>query len=75
MVDIRTGKNGPADSEALAMAILILKKCCIKDAEQGAIEGALFVESHLITTPEKSFDDFAGTETDKKRNRKILGLE
>lgn len=50
-------------------------ECCIKDAKQGAKEGALFIEFHLIKTPEKSFDDFAGTTTDKKRNRKILGLE
>ena len=35
-------------------------ECCIKDAEQGAAEGAPFIESHIIKTTAKSFDDFAG---------------
>jgi sugar phosphate isomerase/epimerase len=34
-------------------------ECCIKDAAQGAAEGAPFIESHLITPPSFAFDDFA----------------
>ena len=35
-------------------------ECCLKDSEQGAAEGAPFIESHIIQVTEKSFDDFAG---------------
>jgi len=49
-------------------------ECCYKDAEQGAAEGAPFIESMLIDVPKKAFDDFAGAASDSERNRKILGL-
>ncbi len=49
-------------------------ECCIKDAKQGAIEGAKFIQDHIITVTEKAFDDFAGVEADEMLNRKILGL-
>ena len=50
-------------------------ECCIKDGEQGAAEGAEAIKRFMIETPKKAFDDFAGSGTDKARNRKILGLE
>lgn len=50
-------------------------ECCFKDADQGAAEGAPFIEAHLIDVPKKAFDDFAGGASDTKRNRRILGLE
>ncbi|HJW30378.1 MAG TPA: sugar phosphate isomerase/epimerase, partial [Saprospiraceae bacterium] len=50
-------------------------ECCIKDSEQGAAEGAPFIRHHMIHKTERAFDDFAGMVTDKKKNRKILGLE
>jgi sugar phosphate isomerase/epimerase len=49
-------------------------ECCIKDGEQGAREGAMFIEEHLIKQTEKAFDDFAGSETDDEINKKILGI-
>ncbi len=49
-------------------------ECCIKHPEQGAAEGAPFIRDHIIRVTEKAFDDFAGAETDKERNRRILGL-
>lgn len=49
-------------------------ECCIKSPEQGAREGAPFINRHLIESTEVAFDDFAGGETDVERNRKILGL-
>jgi sugar phosphate isomerase/epimerase len=49
-------------------------ECCVKDAAQGAEEGAQLISSLLIETPEKAFDDFAGAPSDTSRNRKILGL-
>ena len=50
-------------------------ECCIKNAEDGAREGAAFIKDHIIRVTENAFDDFAGTNTDEKTNRKILGLE
>jgi len=50
-------------------------ECCLKDSQQGAQEGAPFIAAHLITTPAKAFDDFAGGASDEVANRKILGLE
>ena len=50
-------------------------ECCIKHPEQGAAEGAPFIESHIIRVTEKAFDDFAGASSDKEKNRKILGID
>ena len=50
-------------------------ECCYKDASQGAAEGAPFIAQHLITSPAKAFDDFAGAASDTKRNRRILGVK
>jgi sugar phosphate isomerase/epimerase len=49
-------------------------ECCIKHPEQGAAEGAPFIESHIIRVTEKAFDDFAGAGTDLAANKAILGL-
>ena len=49
-------------------------ECAIKDSEQGAAEGAPFIADHIIRVTEKAFDDFAGTGTDEKTNRRMLGL-
>lgn len=50
-------------------------ECCLKHPEDGAAEGAPFIQNHIIRVTEKAFDDFAGGGTDKQRNRKILGLD
>ena len=50
-------------------------ECCIKDAEQGAREGAPFIADHIIKVTEKAFDDFAGGATDEALLRKIIGLD
>ncbi len=50
-------------------------ECCIKDGEQGATEGAPFIRSHMIESTDRDFDDFASGGSDKKANRKILGLD
>ncbi|WP_207458356.1 sugar phosphate isomerase/epimerase [Azospirillum sp. SYSU D00513] len=49
-------------------------ECCMKHPEQGAAEGAPFIEAHIIRTTEKAFDDFAGTGTDLEANRRMLGI-
>ncbi len=49
-------------------------ECCIKSPEQGAEEGADFIQHHIINVTEKAFDDFAGGESDPELINKILGL-
>ena len=50
-------------------------ECCLKSPEQGAAEGAPFIEAHIIEATEKAFDDFAGGETDMGQIRPMLGLK
>lgn len=50
-------------------------ECCIKSPEQGAKEGAPFISDCIIEVTEKAFDDFAGAESDEKRNKQILGIK
>jgi len=50
-------------------------ECCIKNAEDGAREGAVFIRDHMIRVTEKAFDDFASAGHDEKLNRSILGLD
>lgn len=49
-------------------------ECCIKSPEQGAREGAPFIQRHIIEVTQKAFDDFAGAGMDEALNRKALGL-
>lgn len=50
-------------------------ECCLKHPEDGAREGAQFIEDHIIRVTEKAFDDFADGGTDDAANRRILGLD
>ena len=45
-----------------------------KSPEQGAIEGAPFIQDHIIQVTDKAFDDFAGGEVDEDHLKNILGL-
>jgi sugar phosphate isomerase/epimerase len=49
-------------------------ECCLKNAEDGAREGAEFISQHIIRVTERAFDDFAAGGTDEAANRKMLGL-
>ena len=49
-------------------------ECCIKSPEQGAREGAPFIQSNIIEATQKTFDDFAGSEIDENHLKKILNL-
>jgi sugar phosphate isomerase/epimerase len=49
-------------------------ECCIKDAEQGAREGAIFIRDHIIKVTDKAFDDFAAGGADLAANRRMLGI-
>lgn len=50
-------------------------ECCLKHPEDGAKEGAPFIEKHIIQPAEHAFDDFANAGEDEKTNRLILGLD
>ena len=50
-------------------------ECCMKHPEDGAREGAAFVDAHIIRVTEQAFDDFADAGTDRAANRRMLGLE
>ena len=49
-------------------------ECCLKHPEDGAREGAVFIEDHIIRVTDKAFDDFAGGDSDEALNKKILGI-
>ena len=50
-------------------------ECCIKSSEQGAAEGAPFIQRHIIEAANSSFDDFASSGADQRANRRMLGLD
>ena len=49
-------------------------ECCIKHPEDGATEGAVFIQEHIIRVTDRTFDDFAGTGADEQLNRSVLGI-
>ena len=50
-------------------------ECALKHPEDGAREGAEFIQKNIIRVTERAFDDFASAGTDEKANRKLLGLD
>lgn len=50
-------------------------ECALKHPEQGAAEGAPFIERHIIPVTEKAFDDFAAGGSDPQVNRRIMGID
>ena len=49
-------------------------ECALKNAEDGAREGALFIEDHIIRVTNKAFDDFAATPPNPALNHSLLGI-
>ena len=49
-------------------------ECCIKSPEQGAREGAPFIQRHIIEATQKAFDDFAGGDIDEAHLKNILNI-
>ncbi len=49
-------------------------ECCLKNAEDGAREGAGFIRDHIIRVTDRAFDDFAGGVVDGAQTRRMLGL-
>jgi sugar phosphate isomerase/epimerase len=50
-------------------------ECCLKHPEDGAAEGAKFIQEKIIRVTEKAFDDFAGGGADAAKNKKGAGAE
>lgn len=50
-------------------------ECCLKEADTGAREGAIFINQHIIPVADRAFDDFAAQQGDRAAIRKQLGLE
>ncbi|MFZ4877025.1 sugar phosphate isomerase/epimerase family protein [Janthinobacterium sp. Mn2066] len=49
-------------------------ECCLKHPEDGAAEGARFIQQHIIRVAERAFDDFAGGAVDQGQINHLLGL-
>lgn len=49
-------------------------ECCIKSPQQGAEEGAPFIQAHIINVTEKAFDDFGDSGVDQSMIDEALGL-
>ncbi|MGI9416951.1 MAG: sugar phosphate isomerase/epimerase family protein [Geminicoccaceae bacterium] len=49
-------------------------ECCLKNAEDGAREGAEFIAAHIIRPAESAFDDFAAGNADDAANKRMLGI-
>ena len=50
-------------------------ECCIKSPEQGAEEGAQYIQDFIIQTTDKSFDDFAGSSISDEDFNNLLGID
>ncbi|WP_421855966.1 sugar phosphate isomerase/epimerase family protein [Marinomonas sp.] len=49
-------------------------ECCLKHPEDGAREGAQYIQDFIIRVTDKAFDDFADSGVDAQANRRMLGL-
>ena len=49
-------------------------ECCLKSPEQGAREGAPFIQQCMIEKTKKTFDDFASGQRNEAQLKTILGL-
>ncbi|NML65356.1 sugar phosphate isomerase/epimerase [Hymenobacter sp. RP-2-7] len=49
-------------------------ECAIKNSEDGAREGAPFIQDHIIRVTDRAFDDFAASGIDEAQNKRLLGL-
>jgi len=46
----------------------------LKNADDGAREGAQFIADHIIRVTGKAFDDFAGSAPDQAQIERMLGI-
>ena len=50
-------------------------ECALKHPEQGAAEGAPFIDRHIIRVTEHAFDDFAAGGADRALNKRLMGID
>ncbi|HMT43860.1 MAG TPA: sugar phosphate isomerase/epimerase family protein [Chakrabartia sp.] len=50
-------------------------ECALKHPEQGAAEGAPFIDRHIIRVTEHAFDDFAAGGSDRALNKRLMGID
>lgn len=50
-------------------------ECCLKNSEDGAAEGARFIQDHIIGVSDRAFDDFVKSGADRNLNRIMIGAE
>lgn len=72
-VDFKTVFSKLAQYDFKGWAVLEWE-CALKNPEDGAREGAVFIKDHIIRVTDKTFDDFAATSKDENLNKQILGL-
>ena len=49
-------------------------ECCLKHPEDGAAEGAPFINNNIIRVTERAFDDFASGGSDKALLKRLMGI-
>jgi sugar phosphate isomerase/epimerase len=49
-------------------------ECALKHPEDGAAEGAPFINRHIIRVTEHAFDDFAAAGADRELNKRLMGI-
>jgi sugar phosphate isomerase/epimerase len=50
-------------------------ECALKHPENGAAEGAPFIDRHIIRVTEHAFDEFAAGGADRVLNRRLMGID
>ncbi|MBX3592859.1 sugar phosphate isomerase/epimerase [Sphingomonas sp.] len=50
-------------------------ECALKHPEDGAAEGAPFIDRHIIRVTDKAFDDFADSGSDRALNARLMGID
>ena len=50
-------------------------ECALKHPEQGAAEGAPYIEQHIIHVTNQAFDDFAAGCADAPLNARMMGFK
>ena len=49
-------------------------ECALKHPQDGAAEGAPFIDRHIIRVTDHAFDDFAASGADRALNNRIMGI-
>ena len=50
-------------------------ECALKHPERGAMEGAPFIDRHIIRVTDRAFDDFAASGSDRALNSRLMGID